>query len=73
MLEVAYFNSLQYSYLSLWSQNHVDPFAVSWRDFRNSVVIETGLLHLKPFTNSICHFLMIVECGKVGEIKECAY
>jgi len=36
-------------------------------------MIEVRLLHLELFTNNICHFLMIVECGNVGEIKQCAY
>jgi hypothetical protein len=40
---------------------HIDAVAPSWHEFKNSTVVESGLLHSHPFMDVHFHFLIIVE------------
>jgi hypothetical protein len=40
---------------------HTDAFVPSWHKFKNSVLVEIGLLHSQPFTKGHFHFFITVE------------
>ena len=43
------------------NSERLEVFLPSWHDFKISIMSEVRLLHSQPFTNVICHFLIIVE------------
>jgi hypothetical protein len=43
------------------SAHLLNLFNPSWQDFKNSVALGMGILHVQTFTNSHFHFLIIVE------------
>ena len=40
---------------------HFDASVSSWHEFKNSFAVDSGFLHLQPFTKSHFHFLIVVE------------
>jgi hypothetical protein len=51
---------------------HTDALTPSWHEFKNSVMVEIGVLQWQTFMNSHFHFLIIVESamlGHEGQIK----
>jgi hypothetical protein len=40
---------------------HFDASGPSWHEFKNSFAVDTGLLHLQPFTKSHFNFLILVK------------
>jgi hypothetical protein len=39
----------------------------SWRQFKNSIMVQIKFLHSKPFMNSYFHFLTNVACSKMEQ------
>jgi len=58
-------------FFSIISGN-TDEFVPNWREFKKSVVVETGLLHSQPFTYSHFRFLIIVESATSQSIVSVA-
>jgi len=40
---------------------HFDASGPSWHEFKNSFAVDSGLVHLQPFTKSHFHFFILVE------------
>jgi hypothetical protein len=55
------FIPLKYPLFYIIICEHTDEFAPSWYKFKNSFVVDKGLLDLQPFKNSHFYFFTIVE------------